>query len=262
MTYHAEFNAGLGDIIIRAYQESKYMYLANLPFEHDADVVFWSDNPFSYELLEWCPARARLRLRQMEFERRLKPIFRKSVGLSPRDETHLVPASTEKPVWYPPVHEVNTIVPLMSKPFVVISAGAGSGARCFPKNMLDDIIASLARAGHVSVLVGRSYKNLWNRLEPQPEKHSHVINLIDKLSVPGVLKLVGFSKGVVASHSAVYHAGIFENKPMLLLYPPSTVRYHIEAKTGYCHGMDFPTTVHTTFPDLKEEHLERFKAML
>lgn len=260
MTFKAEFCAGLGDIIIRAYQEGRLQTLATLPEGDEANVVFWSSNPFSHELLEWCPARSRLRIRQYPFERRDHHIWRKTAGLDSEDKTGEVPVSPKPPVWYPPVSEMQIITPLTKRPFILVAAGAGSGVRSIPKVLLDRIVSQLD--GHDVIYVGRSYRNTFNRTETQPEKLPYVFNLIDKLSVPGVLRLVGMAQGIIASHSAIYHAGIYLKKPTLLLYPPSTVHYHIKENTGYCYGMDFPTTVHTEFSKMGPAELERFKALL
>lgn len=88
------------------------------------------------------------------------------------------------------------------------------------------------------IAVGRNYQNPieGERYEPSVEG-AGVVNMIDKLSVPAVAKLVQNASGVIAAHSAVCMLAWLENKPTFLVYSSEVKERNLDQDIGYSFGI-------------------------
>jgi glycosyltransferase involved in cell wall biosynthesis len=148
------------------------------------------------------------------------------------------------------------------KDYLVFAAGAGLPDRNVPRAMVDWILEQATAQGLPVVFVGKTYDR-HGRHEPAldiPTRGMHV-NLIDQLTVPGVLHLLRGSRGAITTHSWLNFAAWLWDKPQLLLYSDSVYQKHIVRKDPWAFGLKDPLldrkTVHTTFDKLTPDHWDR-----
>ena len=262
-----EFGGGLGDVISQCYWNGYYCHLERAGMAYGrAQVNLVTHNPYVPELFRWHPRKDLIDVVECgywlpEKNKEMRPKW----GLDPR---HQLPRLEEKPIWYYSPEDslwVETCK-LAVKPFVVISQAAGLPARNVPVGMVLDVMEALKLRDIVSVLVGRTFER-HGRAEDLllQADGSHTINLIDKLSVPGTLRILEMSQGLVTCHSALNLAGWHMRKPQLLLYPQSVKERHFLRRDQWAFGADFPETSHACWDDpgavapATRKFIERFK---
>jgi hypothetical protein len=118
-------------------------------------------------------------------------------------------------------------------------------------------------------MIGRSYdrplddRSDW-REEYQWDDRAGVVNLVDRLSVPGTGMLIQNAAGVVTAHSSPCLLGWIEEKPQLLLYPQTVLEAH--SPNGmideWLFGILRRNTVATTFDGYTDDHVRRFVSVL
>lgn len=261
MKYKAEFVGGLGDIILRCYSDGVYMRVAHLGQGDNATVVFWSENPYAREILEWCPARGHLKISNGPPHLRTHFDTRQQLGLEVVDETGSVPPweAGGKLIWYCSPKESVEVAKLCSRPFILVSASAGMADRNLPIDELQWMAGAIVGAGLRAIYVGRSYKNGLPRKEIIPEVPGlDSVNMIDKLSVPAVLRLVRAARGVISCHSAVSMCSWQEDKPLLTMYPKRIEDRDVKGQTGYSGALHREKTVHCPFGSFSAKLWDRF----
>jgi len=118
------------------------------------------------------------------------------------------------------------------------------------------------------VITGRSYdRHGRSELRKWPQAEGDIIDVVDRLSVPGTCALVQASAGLVTCHSALNLLGWHLRKPQLLLYPRSAWERHIRVPDQWAFGIGYPETVHAAFEDCTEwpqiaSLVDRFEAVL
>jgi ADP-heptose:LPS heptosyltransferase len=159
---------------------------------------------------------------------------------------------TTAPVFYPSLEDLEVLRSELGTDHhraVVFSPCAGLPDRDIPAPIVEKLALMTVEAGFVPVFVGRTY----DRFERGERWRSGVpdgcVNLIDRLSVPGVAALAQATLGSVCCHSAVSMLGWYLRKPQLLLYPQSVVERHFTNRDQWSFGLSFQECFHECFEE-------------
>ncbi len=259
MNFYAEFGGGLGDVFHQIFTQGHYPGLEYLDEWDECTVALISHNPFVKELFEWHPKRAQIEVIECGYwnrdDRAENATKRNEFGLPPfHPGGGRVLGCFDRdgfPQFYPSPQDVDRVKAFDDavglRNIVVIAAGAGLPARNIPMSILEGTIVQLQASGFHPVIVGRTYDR-YGRSEPFADgTPPGCPNLIDELSVPGMVSLVWNCAGIVCGHSAVNMLGWFLRKPQLLLYPESVERVHVTPRSWWTPGIDLPECYHARF---------------
>lgn len=242
MNTYLEFGGGLGDIINQIYRYGNYQFLDNLNKEKTADVVLICHNPFAEELFKWHPKKEFFTLKQLPYWHITENEKYRSLHNLPSHGTFLT--KTEKDIIIHVSKEDEKILSsFLNQKFIVISASAGEKIRNIPESIITKISLKFKELGITLVSVGREYERK-DRVEIEIP---NAVNLINKLTVPGTLKLISMSSGLITCHSALNIYAWHIKKPQLLLYPDEVFERHFKVVDEWSFGKDFKNTIHTTF---------------
>ncbi len=257
-THYVEYGGGLGDVFYQMYTRGCYNALSNLPPDERARVALLCANPHAAEIFAHHPRAEQLEVMSLgwwpwEQDREKRAEFELPPG-----GTVTVPG-TPGPVEFhlhPSDEEVLRSIHLdhFSDQYIVFAAGAGLADRNVPERMLHVLLDEAKARGFVPILVGRSYDR-FGRHEPlKGARIPGVIDLTDRLSVPGVAWLVQRCAGAVCCHSAINILAGLERRPQLLLYPESVRDTHIRNRDQWAFTVDLPETIHGCFTDWDGHH--------
>ncbi|HEX8913935.1 MAG TPA: TylF/MycF/NovP-related O-methyltransferase, partial [Humisphaera sp.] len=248
MEYYLEYGGGLGDILNGIFRDQGYRSLGAMVAGDQTTVGLITHNPFAHELFEWHPKRAQLDVRQLPYWQPHEDAVQRPRHMLPSAQRH--PSGRVEPsvTFYPSPTDLRLLDELPSTGYVVLAASAGLPDRSIPRPLIDQIVADVTADGLHVVLTGRTYDR-HGRSEHRPREQDRVIDLIDKLSVPGTAEAVRRSRGVVSCHSAINLLGWHLRKPQLLLYPQSVVDRHFRhhPRDQWSFGLDREETVHAEF---------------
>jgi ADP-heptose:LPS heptosyltransferase len=258
----SEFGAGLGDVITLIYNSDRYTRLDHLKPKEKAMIVLMSHNPHSKELFLWHPKASQFDIHDVGFwwpwEDQQK---RAQHGLPPAQPLHLTPQGSVK--FYPSPEDFKVLDTLTSFPYIVVNTAAGGVDRNIPKHIYDDAVRTICEDGQRNhefraVVVGRRYspeKRTEHDFIPRPG----LVNLIDRLTVPGTIELIARSRGVFCCHSAICLIAWYLKKPVFLTYPKEVgEREFGKPPHQYTLGKDWPTTIHLEFDKYSNREMKRF----
>jgi len=241
---HLEYGGGLGDIFNALYSSRDYSDLLLLKPDEYVEIVLITHNPHAREIFDCHPRASQLVIRNpgywMPVDDAANRIKHKLPPPSPRPPLGRLPIT-----FYPKESDLEALKILGRCPYVVVSPTAGLSERDIPETLVELIVKELLWYGLVPAFVGRNY-DLFGRKERVPDI-TGVVNLVDKLTVPGVAEAVRNSAGVITCHSAVNLLAWHMRKPNLLLYPESVLKRHIENKDEHAFGIDYPECRHGLF---------------
>jgi ADP-heptose:LPS heptosyltransferase len=249
-----EFGGGLGDIINQAYVLGNYQFLDKLSENNTANIYIITHNPFVEEMFKWHPKREYINLHIFDYwhpsENAKK---RPEVGM-PLQIKPIMKSCTDIN-FYESEDDRNVLSSFLNKKFIVISAAAGELHRNIPISILDDMVLKFKELNIEIVTVGKDYP----RISREEIRISGTTDLINKLSIPGTLKLIEMSIGLITCHSALNLYAWHIKKPQLLLYPEDVKNRHFLVRDQWSFGKDFDNTVHCSFDEYNmAEHLPKF----
>jgi SAM-dependent methyltransferase len=252
--YYLEYGGGLGDIFYQLFQDGSYQSLEELRPEDRVSVALITHNPHVRELFEFHPKASQIDLRDCGYWTPEQDAeMRRRLDL-PDGATTPPPASSPGALtFYPSPSDLAELRQLETRHFVVFSVSAGLSERNVPGELVEELAARVRAQGLLPVFVGRSYER-FDRREYEPGA-GVALNLIDRLSVPGVARAVGAAAGVVCCHSSVNILAWLLRKPQLLLYPASAYSRHIAPRDQWAFGVDFPECRHAQFDDAEMPRL-------
>jgi ADP-heptose:LPS heptosyltransferase len=243
MNLYLEFSGGLGDIFYQMFHGGGYNALEKLTSEHHAVVALITHNPHARELFDYHPRASQIEVRDLGYwlpENDAAMRRRHGLPLG----THEFPAAGA-PDFYSSPGDREWLDGLNAAPYVVFSVSAGLPERDVPTNLVEHLVDLAVAHSLLPVLVGRNYPRLDRR--EQRLRDGRVLDLIDRLTVPGVAAAVRRSLGVVCCHSAINMLAWLLRKPQLLLYPQSVYNRHIAARDRWAFGIDFEECRHARF---------------
>lgn len=256
MKYSMLYDGGLGDFILRMFEGGGYATLNNLQPGDICDIHIVAHNPFCRELWEWHPKRAQLNLIVYPWVRVKENHEIRTINNIPPDV--YPPPCSDKPEIYPSPEDLQVLDVLSKterlKPFVVISAVAGEDSRNISQYNLGLMVPYLQEKGYDVVAVGRSFKRMFGKGDEFVYGfNQQVISLIDKLTIPGTMKLLEQAAIVISCHSSVPLMNWFTcRKPSLVFYPSKIAKEDIhevdnkiiklDTEDCYTFGRKFPET--------------------
>lgn len=257
---YMEFGGGLGDILDQLYRDGTYNVLQRLSEHERADIYLVTHNPFAHELFAHHPKRAYMTVHSCGYWPPERDAYERDVRNMPAHGMNkylpVVPGRIE---FFPSPASV-AVLQDVEPEYLVVAAGAGMAHRVLPDWLVDVVVRQLtAVTGMPIYFIGRTYDRD-GRHEPTPPKDPQVVNLIDRLDIPGTCELVRNAKALVTAHSSMAILGWLENVPQLLLYPPDVWEHHAPNNTPdhWLRGVRSARTVHAAFEQYNTQHLLRF----
>jgi ADP-heptose:LPS heptosyltransferase len=246
MELYLEFGGGLGDIFYRMFHDGGYCALQALTPQDRALIVLITHNPHARELFDQHPRASQLDVRDLGYWLPSDDaVMRRRHGL-PQRRSRLPAAGA--PEFYPSPVDREWLNRLDGTAYVLFSVSAGLPERDVPADLVERLVELAIAHSLLPVLVGRNYSRFDRR--EQRVHHRGVLDLIDRLTVPGVAVAVRRSLGVVCCHSAINMLAWLLRKPQLLLYPQSVYERHIAARDQWAFGVDFEECRHARFDSL------------
>jgi len=260
---YAEYVGGLGDSILRMYFSGGAWYepMGRLSGRDYAVVALMCHNPYLAEVFQWHPMRDRIHVIDLGFTTPFHPwenaAWRADHGL-PRESPCPPYMPSETLEFYPSPEDVKILSELKAKPYIIMGATAGQPDKTIPVQLREFIAAGAIAAGFDVLVVGRSRYFKGERTE-DVKPVGGIINVVDRLSVPGVAEAVKGAAGVVSADTAVLHMAWQEHRPVFLLYNRWTDENLIpRGPVGYMQGINRPDTEHMEFSAYDPNRLERW----
>lgn len=250
----SEFGGGLGDCVTLMYTSDRYNCLELLEDVEQATVVLMSHNPFIRELFEWHPKRSQLEIRDLGFWWPKDDAERRAHHKLPPAQPFVFKLQ-EKCSFYPSPADVRVLGDVL-KPFVVVAAAAGGMDRNVPVELCERFVDQAIARGYRVIIVGRTYGQ--NRSEIRLRPRDKVIDLVDRLSIPGTAVLLEHAAGVLVAHSGICLLSWYLKRPVFLLYPPHVKSTHFHSVHQYTFGKDYETTRHMLFSECSQARIEEF----
>ena len=264
-TYYLEFGGGLGDVFNQMYSRGTYNVLRDLGPEEEARVCLVTHNPFVWELFDNHPKRKQMLIEDLGYWHTAEEnkVNRATHAMPEPGANGLLPEKDKSIRFYPMPEDrkvFDEVYKAGSGPWVVLAATAGLSDRSIPESILLDVLPKLEAAGCLVLVVGRDYDRhgrkefvpYFNpgRKEFVPYFNPRMLNLVNRLSVPGTAWLVQVCAGLVTCHSALNILAWHERVPQLLLYPHSVWERHIQHRDQWAFGVDYPECFHVDFGDV------------
>lgn len=267
---YLEFYGGLGDIFNHIHWLPCYGALEAMESYETATIVVSSHNPHAHELFLWHPNRERFTIINIGFYASLlQDEARRRVGFRAGGCEH--PYQFLPVNFFPNPTDEAFIGDTQAhrQPYVVFAAAAGDLNRTVPANTVREAQEIAARRGFNVLVVGRTYKHDFYDSTPEMVRREfrlhgvRTFDLVDKLSVPGVAKLVQGAAGVFTAHSSVCHLAWHQKRPVFVLYDEHAKKTYLPKKPsdqyeGYMFGAGRPGNDHMWFPEYTTDRWERF----
>lgn len=260
MHYYLEYGGGLGDLFYQMYEGNSYSLLDELKVDDRATVTLITHNPYARELFDFHPKARQFEVKDIgywmpEQDREM----RKRYGLPQRKPS--LPVSHRAVQFYAAPGDLPILKWLEGKAYLLFSVSAGLRERDFPEELVEALL-NLAQANALlSVFVGRNYAR-FDRQEFRPQR-GNTLDTIDRLTVPGVARVVQNALGVICCHSAINMLAWLLRKPQLLLYPQSVYERHIAGRDRWAFGIDYPECHHARFDGAdRKQKVEAFFSRL
>jgi len=254
MRYYAEFGGGLGDVFQQIFTQGLYTGFSRLADSDTVEVAIISHNPHVSELLAWHPNRKQMEVREFRYWLAEQDSdMRRQHGLPPyrgTGEVYVLKDTECQPTFYPSPGDVRGLAGgTDTGNAIIFSTCAGLPDRDIPAPIVTHLAGMAIEAGFIPVFVGRTYERFERGERWRDSVPPGCVNLIDRLSVPGVARLVQSCVGVVCCHSAISMLGWYLRKPQFLLYPPSVVERHFKNRDQWSFGLSFQECFHECFTE-------------
>ncbi len=268
---YVEFGGGLGDIINQMFRTPNYRYFERIT-ERTAALLI-THNPHADELFKYHPQKELIEVVVKPWVHPHEADEKIRIPLLHEGYVRIMPSFTsDTPVHiYPSLEDMRIIGNVIgdnnypaeksferARRYAVIHAFAGTRERDIPVDIVKSAIGHLVINHNFKViLAGRAYERIG--VDRSVEKgdlfiesetpDSPVINLIDRLTVPGVIELVKNCSLFFGSHSSINIAAWHFNKPCVVLYDKATKERHFERTDEWSFGKDNRTTRHGLYED-------------
>jgi hypothetical protein len=268
-TRYMHVGGGLGDIFNHLYQCPCYPDLETLKEGERAFVFVSSHNSCAWELFAWHRNADKITLADVgiqnilyserEDDRRRK----EEIGfISDCDHRWPIPGPV---IYYPPPEDVKTIADMKALgKYVVFALTASDIGRSIRKEQGEQAAKICQELGYKVVLTGRNYQfndhgNKAQRREEIRLETPGVVDLIDKLTVPGTAQLIEGAAAVFTCHSALCHIAWHLRKPTFVLYDDfAKGAYFTNKFEGYSFGAAFPGNDHASLNEYTGDRFINF----
>jgi ADP-heptose:LPS heptosyltransferase len=255
---YIEFVGGLGDMFIQLYDHNWYKSLGSIPEGQKLSIGLLVHNPFADEIFRWHPAANRLLILKFGYKHRwLDPAWRTSFGLPDRSPLHSNPSQPQKALEYNP--SPDDIEPLAQAfllgKYAVMQLSAGTPERSIPKRIYEEMIQVFESRRMPVVKIGRTYKHLIEGSWPAHHEidvgqKNSVLDLTDKLTVPGTARLIEGATCVVTAFTSIVLLAWFLRKPVFTVYDIGIKTQVLPiGPVGFAFGINRLDTDHATFDE-------------
>jgi hypothetical protein len=267
-----ELFGGLGDVFLSIYHTKNYEILDTLGPEDRATVTLLVHNPHVKELFSWHPKRAQLDLIEYGLVTPPTAETRKAMGLpAPTwDEIGLRPPHPL--TYYPSPADAEALAQLRAAgDYIVFNIAGGQADRNLSPAVVEEAARLATDAGYKVVTVGRTYNHLtridgpWagHHEEPRLSPRAGLIDVVDRLSVPGTAQAVAGAAAVFCCHSAICLLAWFMKKPVFVLYPKRDPEQgYFKNGSPWTFGRDYKDTIHRTLGEWRPEDFCNFLMMV
>lgn len=263
---HIEFLGGLGDVINRCHQCDWYVSLSEMKPGDRATVFYLSHNSAGLSLFRWIKTEGTVLVLNVGFSARWNdPAWRMERGL-PRVD--LYPYDIRRIDYYPSAADATELASLYRLgPYIAFVCSAGTPERTIPESLREAAATIALAVGLKVVTLGGNYAR--NSSDPtiagikREEVHLSarygVVDMIDRLSVPGSIKAIERAAAVFTAHTALCLASWYVRQPTFLLYNEFVqTNYVPRGPHGYLFGMSRPGNDHMEFSQYEGRRLSRF----
>lgn len=250
--YVLEYGGGLGDILEQIHHTPHYRRLAFIEQSDHVTIVLVCHCPTVTQLFEWHPRRAHFTVLNPgywwphETDR-----WRRVHGLSPPTG---LPEGPEEPqvVLHVSPHD-RTLLRDLPENYIILAPTAGHPERDIPRDVVLDFIDRIRTKSLPMVAIGASYQRSGRREFEYP-KSEYIIDLVDRLSVPGAFAAIRAAMGGLYCFSSMHlAAALCGQAPQLLLYPALVLPQH-----GHQLRAQWPFIAHAQFEGYDGRLFERF----
>jgi ADP-heptose:LPS heptosyltransferase len=256
---------GLGDAFIKMHESTGYEALEALKPGERASIRIISHNPYAKEMFLWHPRADQIDVVVSKhfFLNYKNPAERRLAGIPEEPETAFPPRPRAPVKFYPSPADLAILqAELPSGPYLAVAptaSGMEIQNRNLPPEVLDTAVTAAITRGVPVVLLGRRYQGphapkddiLWPR---GPE----IVDLTDRLSVPGSVEAVKRARAVLSAHSCLLLISWYERKPVFALYPRKYAEHDFWSPSPFSFGKDYPECVHMLFEDYTRRKFENF----
>lgn len=256
-----ELRGGLGDAFIALHETTAYEALGRLGPDEKATIIINSHNPFVSDIFRWHPAAKRINLivARKFFTDYFDERERNKAGLPSRSPLSYAARERAPITFYPSPEDKRVLeTSLPKEPFLVAALSASGTDRNLPPAIIVTALNSAQKMGIPVVLLGRNYNcTIHEKQELQPSGFG-IVNLIDKLSVPGTVEVVKKARAILSCHSCLLLAAWYERKPAFTAYPRFYAESDFWRPSPFSFGKDYPETEHMLFEDYKPQRFIAF----
>lgn len=244
----------------QVHTTDRYVCLESMEPGEKAVVFFNCHNPHVSELLSWHPRRADIEIRDLRVLHPTRPRARKAVGMPVVPET---PGPRDGPVvYYPSPADLEILGAFPARPYVVFGPSASAASRNVPVRVAREAAQVASELEFTVVLSGRNYqRRFYNRGEAHAEVRLPdlgIVDTIDRLSVPGVGRLMENAAAVFCAHSAHAMLAWSMGKPTYCLVDPSGWAKHFSPCGPYAFGAMYRENCTLPFAKWEPEHFRHF----
>lgn len=254
---------GLGDAFIKIHDTTVYESLERLAPGERATVCIISHNPFVREIFRWHPKASQIDIHVAGrfFHEYENLDVRRREGL-PQVEIDEGGPRVKRPVTFYPSPEDREHLAALPKRFLAIAPSA-SGMEIENRNIPDRIVniaVGLAMSRNIPVVfLGRTYQGPHRHKNPPSRpKGPGIIDLTDKLSVPGTAEVVRRCTGILSAHSCLLQLSWYHRKPNFAVYPEKYKYHDFDHPSPFGWGKDFPETTRMLFETFTAKAFSRF----
>lgn len=254
---------GLGDAFIKIHDRTAYEDLERLAPGERAAIFIISHNPFVREIFRWHPKASQIDVYSTSvfFTDYTNAAARKREGF-PEVEIDEGRPREKTPVTFYPSPEDQEHLDSLPEKFLAIAPSA-SGMEIENRNLPPRIVnlaVNLAVARKIPVVYfGRTYRG------PHPPKNPPIrpggpgiIDLTDKLSVPGTVEAVRRCMAILSAHSCLLQIAWYHRKPNFVAYPERYKHHDFDNPSPFGWGKDFPETTRMLFSQFNASVFNNF----
>ena len=261
-----EIRGGLGDLILQLHETTAWEELDRLDPNDRARVTIISHNPYADELFKWHPKLSQIEVvksRHFFMPPYNDPRIRLEAGVQEREPAPRPPRERKPQSFYAPQAELDLLeVELPRVPFLAIAPTA-SGMEIENRNIPDSLlnvacIATLRRSIPI-VWLGRTYQGPHApKAVPFRPVHHDIVDMTDRLSVPGTLEALRRAKAGLFAHSALLQYAWLNRIPNFVLYPPMYKHHDFDNPSPFGKGKDLPETTRMLFTEFRPSAWDAF----
>lgn len=256
-----ELRGGLGDAFIALHESVAYEILDELGVDDRARIIINSHNPFVSEIFKWHPKAKKIDLviAKQFFPDYFDPAKREEAGLPATSPIACEPRTRAPITFYPSPEDKAVLSTAIPKgPFLAAALSASGTDRNLPPAMVNTALAAANRMGIPVVLLGRNYVCAFHDKQEIQPSGDGLIDLIDRLSVPGTVEVVKRATAVLSCHSCLLLAAWYERKPAFAAYPLFYAESDFWRPSPFSFGKDYPESEHMLFEDYKPQRFAAF----